>query len=74
MSETPTAAPVLIDFKVQSRKRVKALKQGEGPLMAELHEALTELRSEGVVSASVQVVVVVVERAPKRRGLADLLG
>lgn len=73
MSETPLA-PVLIDFGKQSRKRVKALMNGEGPLMDDLQEALNELRSEGVVAAAVQTVVVVVERKPKRRGLADLLG
>jgi len=63
---------VLIDFGLQSRKQVKALMAGEGKLMEALHEALEQLRADGVVAGAAQPVVVVVERKPRRRGLADL--
>jgi hypothetical protein len=51
--------------KRQSRKKVKKLRQGRGPLMDKVYDVLDELRAGGVIEDQVQPVVFVVRE--KRR-------
>lgn len=54
--------PVIIDMGKQRGKRIKELKRGTGKLTEDLNEALEDLKANGAISASRQVVIVVVER------------
>jgi hypothetical protein len=56
--------PVVIDLGKKSRKGVKALRRGEGPLLKEVIDAIEELKAAGTVSASAQPVIVVVRQKP----------
>jgi hypothetical protein len=56
--------PIVIDLGKKSRKRVKALRRGEGPLLKEVIDAIEELKAAGTVSASAQPVIVVVRQKP----------
>lgn len=53
---------VVLDLGRQSRKRVKALRNGEGSLLHDVKEAVAHLREGGVIGADAQTVIVVVER------------
>lgn len=70
---TPTGdpAPIVLDLGKQRRKRVKELRRGEGRLMAEIIDALEELKLAGTLAASAQPVVIVVQQ--KRRKMKSLL-
>lgn len=57
-------APIVIDLGKKSRKRVKQLRRGEGPLLKEVADAIEELKAAGTVSASAQPVIVVVRQKP----------
>lgn len=59
-------AGVMIDLGKQTRKKVKRLRRGEGPLLEEVINSIEGLRSEGKVSASAQPVIVIVERKQRR--------
>jgi hypothetical protein len=61
--EPPLKAPnVIVDLGKRSRKQVKRLKTGRGPLVTEILDCVDELRSEGKIPASAEPVIVVVER------------
>jgi hypothetical protein len=62
--------PIVIDLGKEKRKRIKQLKQGQGPLVTELDATLAEvIRQLGDAADGKQFVPVVVvwERKPKRR-------
>ena len=63
-STQPT--PVVLDLGKHRRKRVKELRRGEGKLMADIIDAIEELRIAGTLSASAQPVVIVVEQKRPR--------
>jgi hypothetical protein len=63
--------PIVLDLGKQRRKRVKELRRGEGKLMAEIIDALEELKLAGTLAASAQPVVIVVQQ--KRRKMKSLL-
>jgi hypothetical protein len=67
----PQQTPVVLDLGKQRRKRVKELRRGEGKLMADIIDALDELRTAGTLSANAQPVVVVVQQ--KRRKMKSLI-
>jgi hypothetical protein len=60
--------PVVIDLGKKSRKRVRALRRGEGPLLADVNATIKELQLAGTVSASAQPVIVVVRQKSRKRG------
>lgn len=60
---------VVLDLGKHSRKRVRALRKGEGALYADVNDAVDQLREGGVVGADAQTVIVVVERRAASIGL-----
>jgi hypothetical protein len=54
--------PIVIDLGKKSRKRIKALRRGEGALLEEVIDAIEELKKAGTVSASAQPVIVIVRQ------------
>ncbi|MCG8467658.1 MAG: hypothetical protein MJB57_05525 [Gemmatimonadetes bacterium] len=68
--------PILMDLGKAKRKRVKKLKQGRGPLIRKIGEALDEhvAMLEVPQDAHIVPVIVVVEKKQKRRRrLIDLI-
>lgn len=68
IAATDATEHLVIDLGKQKRKKVKALRSGEGPLMANVEGCLDELRNEGKIASDAQLVIVVVERKGKRLG------
>jgi hypothetical protein len=63
--------PVVVDLGKQKRKRVKQLKQGRGPLVADVDATIAEVRRQMGATAGAKEfvpVVVVFERKQKKRG------
>jgi hypothetical protein len=65
----PSDLPVVVDIGKKGRKQIKALRRGEGKLMAEVNSLVQELKSAGTVSSSAQPVVVIVRQKPRAKGL-----
>jgi hypothetical protein len=62
--------PIVIDLGKRKRKRIKQLKQGRGPLAADVEETMAEMvRQLGEKAGGKEFVpvVVVFERKPKKR-------
>jgi len=62
--------PIVIDLGTRKRKKIKQLKRGQGPLMADVNATMAELvRQMGTAAGSKDFVpvVVVFERKPKKR-------
>ncbi len=70
-SQSPTV-PIVLDLGKVKRKQVKKLKQGVGPLIGEVHEAIASVHQELVADADGKVLVPVVllyeRKRKKRRG------
>jgi Family of unknown function (DUF6200) len=67
------AEAVVIDLGRKSRKDVRDLRKGRGRLMDDVEDAIEELREAGAISATVQPVIVVVERRlAEREGMVPL--
>jgi hypothetical protein len=70
-SQENNAAPVIIALGKKSKKSIKAMGEGRGRLLEEVSATISDLKSNGTISASAQPVIVVVkQKAPKR----NLLG
>lgn len=52
--------PVILDLGKRKRKRVKQLRKGAGPLMADVMDSVDQLKAAGQVDGSAQTIVVVV--------------
>ncbi len=74
MSEAPreSTAPIVLDLGKVKRKQVKKLKRGTGPLLDEVHEAISsvhqELTAEAEGKALVPVVLLYERKRKKKRG------
>ncbi len=68
---TSTIAPVVIDLGKEKSKTLKALKNGEGPLMQDVARVLEEVRAKSSELADKELVPVVIiyRKKPKRRGM-----
>ena len=68
-NNTPTAnAPIIIDLGKRKAKSIKRLRKGKpGRLSDEVEECLEELKSNDVISESVQPVVIIVREKKKRK-------
>ncbi|NVJ25489.1 MULTISPECIES: hypothetical protein [Myxococcus] len=65
-----SSIPVVIDMGKQRRKKLKALKRGQGALMLEVGEALNEVRErlgEEVLGKHLVPVVLIYQRQPKKK-------
>ena len=68
-------APIVIKLGKASKRRIKLLKQGEGPLVEDVQSALAEVRSQlGKEADDKELVPVVILYRRKKRasGLLDL--
>jgi uncharacterized protein DUF6200 len=64
------AAPtILLDLGTKRRKNIKRLRKGRGNLMARLNETIEDFKRDETISASSQIVIVVVKQRRKSRGL-----
>jgi hypothetical protein len=74
-TQDATLQPIVIDFGKHSRKSIKRVRQrGGGKLMDKIEDAVSQLREEGTMKATVQPVIVVVQqRRRSRAGLPGLL-
>jgi hypothetical protein len=71
---SPSDLPVVVDIGKKGRKQIKALRRGEGKLMAEVNSLVQELKSAGTVSSSAQPVVVIVRQKLRAKGLFPFPG
>lgn len=62
----PSRAPVVIDLGKRSRKKVRRLRRGRGPLLNEARSIVAELRGEGRIDSDAQVVFLVVKQKKRR--------
>ena len=65
--------PLVVDLGRKTRKQIKKLRKGTGPLMDDLHELLEKLRSSGWLAAGATPVVMVVKQKPRRRSTLPLM-
>jgi len=65
-SETQPRPPIVVDLGKRSRKKIKRLRRGKGPLMSETQGVLAELRQAETIDGDAQVVIVVVKQKNKR--------
>lgn len=68
---TSTIAPVVVDLGKEKSKTLKALKNGEGPLMLDVARVIEEVRAKSSELANKELVPVVIiyRKKPKRRGM-----
>ena len=66
---TATITPVVVDLGKQKSKTLRALKNGEGPLMQDVTRVLEEVRARSPELASKELVPVVIiyRKKPKRK-------
>ena len=64
--------PLIVDLGKQRRKDVKQLRDGTGPLVAEIASCLSELRETGQIAPDAQPVVIVVREKQKKAVLWPL--
>ena len=66
--EVPERKIIILDFGNKSRKKIKRLRRGKGPLMKNVQEALQEVQQSSEIPAGSPVVVAVVKQR-RRRGM-----
>lgn len=59
---------IVVDLGRKSRKDVRELRKGRGPLMEDVEDCLDELRESGDIAESAHPVVIIVERRASGRG------
>lgn len=64
---------VMLDFGKVSRKKIKRLRNGKGPIADQIKMAVDEFRTAGSISPEGEVVVVTVREKPKSKNLFKLL-
>ena len=75
MADTDPITPIVVDLGKQSRKRIKKLKRGQGPLVGEIHDVVHQVADQlGAAQQDKQIVPVVVlyRRKPKKRSASSL--
>jgi hypothetical protein len=71
-TEETVTPPVVIEFGKKSKKSIRQMGEGRGRLFSEITAAVTDLKSNGTISAGAQPVIVVVKQKPQKRGLFGL--
>ena len=61
-------ATLVLDLGSKRRKQVKRLRKGQGSLMRRVQDTIDELREDKELSASSDVVIVIVKQKPKSKG------
>lgn len=70
-NETPESKIIVLNLGSKSRKKVKRLRRGKGPLMDDVQEAIQEVQQAGAIPAGTPIVVAVVKER-RRRGVLNL--
>ncbi|HET6898973.1 MAG TPA: hypothetical protein VFK70_11515 [Vicinamibacteria bacterium] len=73
MSDTKSSpagpsSPVVADLGSRSRKAIKKLRKGEGPLLEDVEKLVAQLKADRAVAAGAQPVVVIVKER-RRSGM-----
>ena len=63
--QVETAPAVVVDLGKKSRKKVKKLRKGKGPLLEDVDDAIAQLRSDGSIGEGAVPVIVVVRQKEK---------
>ena len=63
--QVETAPAVVVDLGKKSRKKVKKLRKGKGPLLEDVDDAIAQLRSDGSIGEDAVPVIVVVRQKDK---------
>jgi hypothetical protein len=71
-SSTAHEPPVIIDLGKKPPKQIRLLRKGKGKLVHEVSDALEELKTAGIISKTVQPVIVIVGEQFEPKGLAAL--
>ena len=58
---------LVLDLGKQKKKQVRKMRKGQGALMGEVQEALTNLRANGSLDANARPVIVIVREKPKKK-------
>jgi hypothetical protein len=73
---TTTIAPIVVDLGKEKSKTLRALKNGEGPLMHDVESVLDDVRAKSSELAGKELVpiVIIYRKKPKRksRGMLSL--
>jgi hypothetical protein len=72
---TATIAPVVVDLGKEKSKTLRALKNGEGPLMADVARVVEEVRAKSSELAGKELVPVVIiyrKKLKKGRGMLPM--
>ena len=71
---TTTIAPIVVDLGKEKSKNLRALENGEGPLMHDVESVLDEVRagSSELAGKELVPVVIIYRKKPKRKGRAML--
>ncbi len=64
---------VVLDFGKVSRKKIKRLRSGKGPVADQIQMAIAEFKEAGSISPDSEVVVVTVREKSKSKNLFKLL-
>jgi hypothetical protein len=65
---------IVVDLGSKSRKQVKRLRKGKGKLMDKVNECISELKSTGTITGTVQPVVIVVKEKVSMPNFMNMMG
>jgi hypothetical protein len=65
---------IVVDLGSKRRKQIKQLRKGKGKLMDKVNECISELKSSGSISGTVQPVVIVVKEKARMPNFMGMMG
>lgn len=65
---------IVVDLGSKTRKQVKKLRKGKGKLMDKVNECISELKSTGTITGTVQPVVIVVKEKAGMPNFMSMMG
>jgi hypothetical protein len=65
---TTVPSPVVADLGRRSRKAIKKLRKGEGPLLEDAQKLVAQLQADRAIDGSAQPVIVIVKERRRRFG------
>ncbi|HRY16175.1 MAG: hypothetical protein KDJ31_01555 [Candidatus Competibacteraceae bacterium] len=67
LSATSATDCLVLDLGKQKKKRIKKMRRGQGMLMGEVQDTLSNLRANGAIDANARPVIIVVREKPKKK-------
>jgi hypothetical protein len=74
MPEGKNRDVIVVDLGSKPRKQVKRLRKGKGKLMDKVNECISELKSSGTITGTVQPVVIVVKEKASMPNFMGMMG